>query len=410
MNEESAPKDLAKAETVELAGLPSAASSLDAPLGLGDMNQASVHGSEQGLSVGFEGLAAALAQAAAEAPGSATRVLKADSDGRLPVSQLEVPPGLLEQFEILGELGHGGMGKIFRGRERAGGGDVVIKVMPEVKRDSLRWHRFKREAASLALLHHPNIVRHFDHGACWEGDVGRPYLVMEYLPGQDLHELSHDRREAGQLPPPIDPLVDQFIQLAEALLAVHQKGLVHRDLKPDNVVMVGEKPVLIDFGLVKIDSDSFNESMTGFSADLTATGELVGTLIYMAPEQFFGRNKEVGTAADVWGFGATMYHALCARPPFNCRNIGQLAEFMESRRPPLVSSFARGTPPWLDRLLGRCLRREIDQRPSMAELLETLRANSAGVIAARARRRRLLMGLALVAGIAALGGLLFWLQ
>ena len=198
----------------------------------------------------------------------------------------------LGSYQLLSEIARGGMGVVYRAQSAAGE-RVAIKVLLEQDPDSLA--RFEREATLAMSLEHPNVVRIREQGV----SRGRPYLVMDFVAGEELAErLERD----GPLPEFEARRV--FLELADALQAAHSLGIVHRDLKPQNVLLDGPDVYLTDFGLARAGP-----------SDLTATGEILGTPSYMAPEQASGERGALSPATDVYGLGATLYAALCGEPP-----------------------------------------------------------------------------------------------
>jgi serine/threonine-protein kinase len=201
-------------------------------------------------------------------------------------------------YEVIGELGRGGMGVVYKAKQLRLNRVVALKlVLSGAHASSAERQRFKIEAEAAAALQHPNIVQIYEVG---EQD-GHPYCALEFCPGGSLV----DRLKGTPLPPRD---AAQFIeQLARAVHCAHQAGIVHRDLKPGNVLLTADgMPKITDFGLAK---------RVGAS-DLTATGTIVGTPAYMAPEQAAGRGKHVGPAADVYALGAILFECLTGGPPF----------------------------------------------------------------------------------------------
>ena len=205
-----------------------------------------------------------------------------------------LPAGLSERYELLGELGAGGMGQVFRARDLYLGREVAVKVMLDVAAAAAAdRQRFLREAEALSRVRHPNLVQLFDHGVEPEG----PYLVMELLEGASL--------DAADAPP-----LEAALQVADALQAIHEAGLVHRDVKPANVLWTpGGRAVLLDFGIVR-DPDA---------ATLTQEGYVLGTVPYMAPEVL--REIRWDPACDWYALGATLYELTHGRPPWESREV-----------------------------------------------------------------------------------------
>jgi eukaryotic-like serine/threonine-protein kinase len=203
-------------------------------------------------------------------------------------------------YEILGELGRGGMGVVYQARQRALGRVVALKMIRAgIDPGPEHLARFRTEAEAVARLQHPNIVQIFEVG---EAD-GRPYLVLEYVDGGSLRQ-----RLAGT-PLPARRVAALVATIASAVEHAHNKGVVHRDLKPANVLLTADgTPKVTDFGLAKL--------LAGPGTGHTPSGAILGTPSYMAPEQATGKGKEVGPAADVYALGAILYEGLTGRPPF----------------------------------------------------------------------------------------------
>lgn len=283
-----------------------------------------------------------------------------------------------DDYEDINIFGAGGMGTVFKARDKRSQRDVVIKLMTKFRRNSVSWARFQREAKALAVVKHPNIVAHLDHGVHWDsGDedaLGFPYLVMEYVPGKDLHKLVDEVLDRDELMEPLR-LVKYFAGLARALIECHKKGLIHRDVKPMNLVIDDRdgRPVLIDFGLVRAEPEGDNAGLTHFSSNLTQTGDLIGTPVFMSPEQFFGRRNLISAATDVWAFGATLYYAASGYPPYQCQNIGELSLKLETVDPAPLWDICPEAPEWVNELCLRCLKLKPQERITMPEIERLLR-------------------------------------
>jgi Tol biopolymer transport system component len=301
----------------------------------------------------------------------------------------------LGSCEILGPLGAGGMGEVWRGRDTKLGREVAIKALPEeFARDVERLARVEREAQVLAALNHPNLAIIHE----LKEVEGSKYLILELVEGETLA----DRIARG--PVPIKEALDIALQIARAVQAAHDRGVVHRDLKPANVKITPEGRVkVLDFGLAKIDqpetasvSQSFSPT---FSAGETAAGMILGTAAYMSPEQ--ARGKEVDRRADVWAFGCVLYEMLTGRQTFPTGETlsDTLAGILV--REPDWQALPPRTPPRIRALLERCLRK--DERRRIRDLgdariiLEETRTEADALAAAAAmplasRRRELALG------------------
>jgi Tol biopolymer transport system component len=262
----------------------------------------------------------------------------------------------LGSYDILENLGAGGMGEVYRARDRRLERDVAIKVLPdELAEDAARMARFEREAKVLASLNHPNIATLYgleEHGE-------RLLLVMELAAGETLAS----RMKGGGIS--IDDALQIARQIAAALETAHEHGIIHRDLKPANVMLSPEGKVkVLDFGLAKArepaDSAAFDLTRSPtLTAQMTADGVLLGTAAYMSPEQ--ARGRPVDRRADVWAFGCILHEMLSGRRLFVGDTVSDvLASVLRSEID--VDAVAAGTPPSVRRLLGRCLQRDPARR------------------------------------------------
>jgi serine/threonine-protein kinase len=245
--------------------------------------------------------------------------------------------------------GRGGMGIVYRATQLSLARPVAVKLIaPEHAADEGFRERFERESRMAAAIEHPNVIPVYAAGE----EDGRLYLVMRWVAGTDLHRLL---RERGRL----DPLHAAEIvdQVAGALDAAHAAGLVHRDVKPANVLLSGDHAYLADFGLTRV---------AGHDPRITATHEFLGTVDYMAPEQF--RREAVDARADVYALGCVLYAALTGAPPFPRPTVPatMLAHMHDAAEPP---SSAPGVPREFDRVLARALAKAPDDRyPSAGDL------------------------------------------
>src|SRR6202142_2300454 len=217
----------------------------------------------------------------------------------------------LGSYEVVAQIGAGGMGEVYQAHDTKLGRDVAIKVLPEAfAHDPERLSRFQREAKMLAALNHPNIATIYG----LEQANGTSYLVMELVSGETLADRV--KREGAV---PIEEALAIAKQIAEALEAAHEKGIVHRDLKPANVKVTPEGKVkVLDFGLAKAFSDDGeNQDIANsptMSGAATMQGVILGTAAYMSPEQ--ARGKQVDRRADIWAFGVVLYEMLTGQQLF----------------------------------------------------------------------------------------------
>ncbi|MDF1663154.1 MAG: bifunctional serine/threonine-protein kinase/formylglycine-generating enzyme family protein, partial [Planctomycetota bacterium] len=281
-------------------------------------------------------------------------------------------------YLIEGELGHGAMGVVYKARHKDSGDVVALKVLlrsHQAKPKSLE--RFKREMVALREVSHRNVVRLRE----WGEVDGKPYLVIDYIHGQTFRSYYNFKNSQSSSRLSLGKVIELFTGLAEALEACHEKQLVHRDLKPTNILIEGktERPVLIDFGLVRRDAEKLDDLLEGLNGTLTQTGEIVGSPAFMAPEQMRLKTNfgDVGTHSDVWGFGGTLFYALTGKAPFEgmAKTPIELVFCLMNRQVPRVRTLRPEIPAWLDKLLTQCLNKNSAARPTMTEIVQTLKTN-----------------------------------
>jgi serine/threonine protein kinase len=231
----------------------------------------------------------------------------------------------LGSYRILGPLGAGGMGEVYRARDSKLGRDVALKVLPDdFVQDRDRLARFRREAQMLGALNHPNIAAIYG----LEESENRFALVLEYVDGETLAE----RINRGRLP--IEEVLQIALQLAQALEAAHEKTIIHRDLKPANIKITSQGTLkVLDFGLAKamqeeLAADSNLSQSPTIRVAATGAGMILGTAAYMAPEQ--ARGRLVDQRADIWAFGAVMFEMLSSGLAFQGETVTDtLAKILE---------------------------------------------------------------------------------
>jgi WD40 repeat protein len=293
-----------------------------------------------------------------EVPFEAQRTLGVDqAELRVSVVRASVPG-----YEIVSELGRGGMGVVYKARHLALNRLVALKMIlsgAHAGADELA--RFRNEAEAVARVQHPNLVQIYEVGE----HEGRPYFALEYVDGQALDF----RLRAGQLEP--NEAARLLEILARAVHAVHQHGLVHRDLKPANILMTSTGvPKITDFGLAKrLDS----------TLGKTVTGDVLGTPMYMSPEQASGRVKQIGPATDIYALGTILYEMLTGRPPFRANSGIDVVMMVANTEPQPPSKIRLKLPRDLETICMKCLEKNPARRYASAlELADDLQRFQAG--------------------------------
>lgn len=279
----------------------------------------------------------------------------------------------IDGYEVIGLLGSGGMGEVYRARDGVLKRDVAIKVLPAfVAADPQRLQRFEQEAQATAALNHPNILVIYRFGTF----EGSPYLVSELLEGATL------RAHLGHVPVPVRKAIDWGVQTAHGLAAAHDKGIVHRDLKPENLFVTKDGRIkILDFGLAKlIRPEASGEETT--VTHRTDPGMVMGTAGYMSPEQV--RGTAVDHRADIFAFGAILYEMLAGRRAFQRSTSAETMTAILHDEPPPISQLAPVTPPALQRVVQRCLEKNPEQRfqsaSDLAFALEALTETSGAAL------------------------------
>ncbi len=278
------------------------------------------------------------------------------------VTERRAPPSLDDEFEILRELGAGGMGVVYLVRQKSLDRCVALKVLRSDHRQSpSQMERFLGEARHLARLRHPNIVAVHEVGQA----LDEPYFTMDYVEGESLAK----RISTGALSP--TQAIAIWKQAAAAIQFAHRQGIIHRDLKPSNVLLDQEGQAYVtDFGLAR--------DMSG-PVHLTQSGELLGTPQYMAPEQIRGQSQTVGEATDVYGLGLLLYEMLCGRPAFVASSMADmLVKSLHETATPL-RELDRRIPLDLETICFRALEKVPERRyASVAAMLEDVRRWESG--------------------------------
>ena len=274
--------------------------------------------------------------------------------------------GTISHYRIVGKLGKGGMGVVYKAKDTRLDREVALKFLSDgMAQDQQALERFRREAKAASALNHPNICTVYDIGE----ESGKAFIVMEYLDGAALKDL------IGGHPMELDRLLEISCEIADALGAAHVKNIIHRDIKPANIFMSehGHAKVL-DFGLAKIAVPGTKESefktLTG-----TQTGIVMGTLPYMSPEQLHGR--QVDHRTDIYSLGAVLYEMATGQGPFVGDTTAELISSILRDTPKPVSGLRADLPMALERIIERCLAKQPAERyASVRELrgaLELLR-------------------------------------
>src|SRR5512139_2537766 len=276
---------------------------------------------------------------AAEAPHVA-RIISSDS---IPVGGFTPGIILADRYRVIGLLGRGGMGEVYRADDLKLGQSVALKFLPpKLADDPVRRERFFAEVRITRQLSHPNICRVYDIGEI----EGRHFLSMEFIDGEDLSSLL---KRIGYLSN--EKALDIARQLAAGLAAAHERGVLHRDLKPANIMLDGHGRVRItDFGLAIAVEDE------------TQAVEIAGTPAYMAPEQLAGKGATV--RSDIYSLGLILYEICTGKKAFTATTLAELREQKETRTPKAPSEIRQSIDPVVERLIQRCMERDPNARPS----------------------------------------------
>jgi serine/threonine protein kinase len=281
-----------------------------------------------------------------------------------PIEETPVPIRSFGDYELLSELGRGGMGIVYQARERSSGRIVALKMMLSEKADL---NRFRIEARAAAELSHPGIVSIHS----WGEHESHAFFTMDYVPGETLSRIL----ERG--PIPVDRAVRYMLGMARAVAAAHADGIIHRDLKPSNVIIdPSDQPRILDFGLAKRQFQmpiwtprATEDIVDALPADApapispqspprTEKGAILGTPAYMAPEQAKGKQDQIGPATDVHALGVLFYEMLTGRTPFRADNVLETLLQVEEQAPPSLCRFAPHVPAFLETICNRCLRKD----------------------------------------------------
>jgi TolB-like protein len=327
-----------------------------------------------------------------------------------------LPGTTLGRYEIHSKLGAGGMGEVYLAQDTRLDRKVALKILPDgVAADPDRLKRFEQEAKAASALNHPNIITIYEIDRA----SATTFIATEFIEGATLR----DRMAARPMSP--GDVLNVAVQIASALAAAHAHGIVHRDIKPDNIIVRNDGIVkILDFGLSKLTGDgpgAWTKAPTQ-AHPMTASGVVMGTAAYMSPEQ--ARGQQVDARSDVFSLGVLLYELLTGHLPFDGSSVYEVvAAILSDQEPPPLSRYSSGTPAELDRIVAKTLRKNREERyqtikdllldlQSLKQRVEFERAHSAvspevdAVVRAAGhsprRMRRRLVALAL--GVLAIGG------
>lgn len=330
---------------------------------------------------------AALPDCEAPADNGSDNDSKSNSEQKpdqIPAWQAKVLDNLPEQYEVLSLIGEGGMGTVWKVRDKNLDKIFAIKVLrPWLVEDENALRRFEQEADAASHLTHVNMAAVYNFGL---GKQGAPYIVMDYLEGENLSKIIEAE---GCIDVPRS--IDLFIQIAEAVGHAHMKGVIHRDIKPTNIIVERnqegiEIAKLVDFGIAKI------LSVDGAATKgHTRTGDVFGSPPYMSPEQCLG--NQLDAYSDVYAFGCVMYETLCGKPPFSAENsIKTILKHLETDPQPIGKASVKQAIPYdLEYIVMRCLEKSpIDRYQSIHDLEEDLRRVKQGKPVTRVRKAPIL--------------------
>lgn len=276
------------------------------------------------------------------------------------------------RFEIIDEISRGGMGVVLKVRDKSSDQAMALKLMLEEGFTEQALKRFNREIDVLAALDHPSIVKIYECGF----ERGLPFYVMDYLTGRDLSGMVKESLKRHGRSLDCIEIAQIMASIAEALAYCHSQGVVHRDVKPSNILVeeASHHAVLVDFGVVKglpPDENMVSDSVGG----LSLSGELVGTPAFMSPEQLDpkGGFGSVSPASDVWSFGAALYFALTGRKPYDKSSFTDLIAAILAREPAPPRKHRPDIPAWLNDICVQCLIRDSSRRVDMLSVAEALR-------------------------------------
>ncbi len=268
----------------------------------------------------------------------------------------------VSHYRIVGKLGGGGMGVVYEAEDTRLGRRVALKFLPDqLVKDPKTLERFEREARAASRLNHPNICTIHDI----EDNDGHPFIVMEKLEGEPLKQRLRNH------PIELEQLLEVAVQIADALIASHQKGIIHRDIKPGNIFLTSNgQAKILDFGLAKSMRDPTITTDSGMPAEesLTGAGLLPGTAVYMSPEQ--ARDEELDPRSDIFSFAVVLYEMATGRKPFSGTNIVNVLDAVMNKKPPSPLTLNPALPVELENIIGRALEKDRNKRYASASDLK----------------------------------------
>ena len=276
---------------------------------------------------------------------------------------------LLGHYRVLEQIGTGGMGEVYRARDERLSRDVALKLIrPSANQDHDRLRRFEQEARAAAALNHPNIVAIYDIGV----HDGMPFIVSELLEGESL------RSRLGNGAPPARKAIDYARQTADGLAAAHDKGIVHRDIKPDNLFLTKDGRIkILDFGIAKLTRPTDDDAVHTALPTETEAGMVVGTASYMSPEQV--RGEAVDARSDLFSVGTVLHEMLTGRPAFTRQTAADtMAAILKEEPAPLSTKRSTSSRAWsnvsesIQRWPIRIRRRDKDSTRSCSTCVEAV--------------------------------------